>query len=116
MILWRNIKIFNVYHFDSDPRFPPFLLYVLGGNLGSLLYGDVSVMSADNIHFGIGSCVPPFGKERFTRFTVCSPCYMSTCNLIISQFDFEGRIFVLIVSVPAHCLSFTFEIKCFGYQ
>ena len=28
MILWRNIKIIHFYHFDSDPRFPPFLLYV----------------------------------------------------------------------------------------
>ena len=42
MILWRNIENYPFYHFDSDPRFPPFLL--LGGNLGSLLYGDVSVM------------------------------------------------------------------------
>ena len=25
MILWRNIEIF---HFESDPRFPPFLLHV----------------------------------------------------------------------------------------
>ena len=25
MILWRNTEN---YHFDSDPRFPPFLLYV----------------------------------------------------------------------------------------
>ena len=28
MMLCRNIKIFHFYHFDSDPRFPPFLLYV----------------------------------------------------------------------------------------
>ena len=31
MILWRNIEIFKFftfYHFDPDPRFPPFLLYV----------------------------------------------------------------------------------------
>ena len=31
MILWRNIEKKNTtlfYHFDSDPRFPPFLLYV----------------------------------------------------------------------------------------
>ena len=27
MILWRNIEIFTFYHFDFDPRFPPFLLY-----------------------------------------------------------------------------------------
>ena len=26
MILWRKIEIFHFYHFDSDPRFPPFLL------------------------------------------------------------------------------------------
>ena len=28
MIVWRNIEIFTFYHFDSDPRFSPFLLYV----------------------------------------------------------------------------------------
>ena len=28
MNLWRNIEIVLFYHFDSDPRFPPFLLYV----------------------------------------------------------------------------------------
>ena len=28
MILWRNIEIIHFYHFDSDPRFLPFLLYV----------------------------------------------------------------------------------------
>ena len=29
MILWRNIFFFFIFHhFDSDPRFPPFLLYV----------------------------------------------------------------------------------------
>ena len=39
-------------HFDSDPRFPPFLLYV-GGNLGSLLNGDVSVMAFKHKETGI---------------------------------------------------------------
>ena len=28
MILWRNIENNPFYHFDSNPRFPPFLLYV----------------------------------------------------------------------------------------
>ena len=28
MILWRKIEIIIFYHFESDPRFPPFLLYV----------------------------------------------------------------------------------------
>ena len=40
MILQRILKIIHFNHFDSDPRFPPFLLY----DLGSLLYGDISVM------------------------------------------------------------------------
>ena len=40
MILWRNIKI---YHFDSDNFY-----YMLGANLGSVLYGDVSVMHKAN--------------------------------------------------------------------
>ena len=31
MILWRNTEnypVLHMYHFYSDPRFPPFLLYV----------------------------------------------------------------------------------------
>ena len=28
MILWRIIENYPFYHFDSDPRFPPFLLYM----------------------------------------------------------------------------------------
>ena len=28
MILWTNIENCPFYHFESDPRFPPFLLYV----------------------------------------------------------------------------------------
>ena len=43
MIYGEILKIIHFYHFDSDPRFPHFY-YMLGGNLGSLLYGDVSVM------------------------------------------------------------------------
>ena len=31
--------------FNTNPRFPPFLLYIyVGANLGLLLYGEVSVM------------------------------------------------------------------------
>ena len=37
------MKFFTFYHFDPDPRFPPFY-YILGGKLGSLLFGDVSMM------------------------------------------------------------------------
>ena len=51
MILWRNIEIFHFYHFDLTPDFPRFY-YMLGENLGSLLYGDVSmILSArDELH------------------------------------------------------------------
>ena len=44
MILWRNIENYPFLSFYSDPRFAP-----LGGNLGSLLYGDVSVMACMTI-------------------------------------------------------------------
>ena len=40
IVLWRN-KLF--LHFNINARFPPFY-YMLGGNLGLLLNGDVSVM------------------------------------------------------------------------
>ena len=42
MILWRNIENYPFLSFPT-PDFPHFF-YMLGGNLGSLLYGDVSVM------------------------------------------------------------------------
>ena len=37
------MKIIHFYHFDPDPRFSPFSLYVRWKS-GSLFYGDVSVM------------------------------------------------------------------------
>ena len=44
MILWRNIDFFQLFIIlIPTPDFPHFY-YMLGGNLGSLLYGDVSVM------------------------------------------------------------------------
>ena len=44
MILWRNIEIFlSFFILIPTPDFPQFY-YMLVGNLGSLLYGDVSVM------------------------------------------------------------------------
>ena len=45
MILWRNIDFSPLFIIlIKTPDFPNFY-YMLGGNLGSLLYGDVSVMS-----------------------------------------------------------------------
>ena len=43
VILRTKIEFFLFLCFDSDPDFPQFC-YMLGGNMGSLLYGDVSVM------------------------------------------------------------------------
>ena len=48
MILWRNIGIFSLFIIlIPTPDFSHFY-YMLDGNLGSLLYGDVSVMVAEN--------------------------------------------------------------------
>ena len=45
MILWRNTENYSIFIIlIPTPDFPHFY-YMLGGNLGSLLYGDVSVIS-----------------------------------------------------------------------
>ena len=44
MTLWRNIEKLSIFIIlITTPDFPHFY-YMLGGNLGSLLYGDVSMM------------------------------------------------------------------------
>ena len=44
MILWKNIENISIFIIlILTPNFPHFY-YMLGGNLGSLLYGDVSVI------------------------------------------------------------------------
>ena len=53
MIYGEILIIIHFYHFDSDPRFPPFY-YMLGRNLGSLLYGDVSMMYRKLEFTGLG--------------------------------------------------------------
>ena len=46
MVLWRNFEKLSIFIiFIPSPDFPHFC-YMLGGNLGSLLYGDVSVMNS----------------------------------------------------------------------
>ena len=47
-----------------------------------------------------------FGKELLTRWTIGSLCILTI--LVISCFDFEGWIWVLISSVPGLCTHFTF--------
>ena len=37
MILWRNIESYPFYHFDSDPRFPPFLAHLSRRLIGELI-------------------------------------------------------------------------------
>ena len=53
-----------------------------------------------------------FGKQLLTRLTICSPCkkIQYICNFSYFLFGFEGWIWVLIASVPDHCILFTFLI------
>ena len=55
---------------------------MLGGNLGSLLHGDVSVM--------------------------CSPCDLSIC-IFVRYYTLRGQDFGANCSAPDHCSYFTFH-------
>ena len=84
---------------------------------------SVSVLSshyvhADNIHFYIRNCVPPFWKELYTWLTVC--VLHLICLFVFSviyRFGFEGSVLVLSVPVP-YSVSFIFpgisRRLCFG--
>ena len=51
-----------------------------------------------------------FGKALFIRFTASAFRKLSSIYVLTYfPFGFEGRMWVLIVSVPDHCLSFYFE-------
>ena len=53
-----------------------------------------------------------FGKELFIRFTASAFRKLPSIYVFrYFSFDFEGRMWDLIVSVPGHCLSFYFEEK-----
>ena len=50
-----------------------------------------------------------FGKELFIRFTASAFRKLPSVYVFsYFPFGFEGRMLDLIVSVPDHCLSFTF--------
>ena len=49
-----------------------------------------------------------FGKELLTWLTTCSHCILTICN-----FSFQGLNWVLIASVPNHCLRVT-SLLCYG--
>ena len=49
MIYGEILKIIHFYYFDPTPDFLHFY-YMFGGYLGSLLYGDVSVMKLSETH------------------------------------------------------------------
>ena len=71
-------KFFTFYHFDFDPRFPP-SYYMLGGNLGSLLYRDVSVMIIREINKTILRCT------GFLPYTLNNVIVSYTCVLSAKQ-------------------------------
>ena len=43
---------------------------------------------------------PPFKKELFIRYTICSFCKCLLAILVVSHSGFEGRTVVLIAPVP----------------
>ena len=50
-----------------------------------------------------------FGKELLTRLTILHLYYILTIVILaISRFGFEGGIWVLISSIPSHCILVTF--------
>ena len=52
---------------------------------------------------------PPFRKQLLIWLTLCSPRIL-TVILVISRFGFEDRSWVLIASVPGHCILITLNI------
>ena len=52
-----------------------------------------------------------FGKELLTPLIVCFLCItcIYICNFVVSYFDFESGISVLIAPLPGRCLHFTLE-------
>ena len=59
-----------------------------------------------------------YGKELFILFAASAFRKLSSIYVFsYFPFDFEGRIWDLIVSVPDYCLSFYFaNLCCQGYQ
>ena len=74
-------------------------------------FGDVSPNCLISFLVWFGLLSAPL----FTRLTICSLYFYDLLFLVISRFGFEGRIRVLIASVPGHCLLATLiiEIGCF---
>ena len=69
--------------------------------------------------FKVGSVTEwlPFEKQLLTRFTICSPCIFTICNICYFPFWFCGLDLVLIASVPVLCILFTFRgitAYCYG--
>ena len=52
---------------------------------------------------------PLFRKQLLTWLTLCSPRIL-TVIIVISRFVFEDRAWVLIASVPGHCILITLNI------
>ena len=79
MILWRNTENYPFFIILIPTPDFPYFYYMLGGNLRSLLYGDVSVMRA---HCDMSICTfPPF-SFLFSVENLVSYCKIS-CALTI---------------------------------
>ena len=98
MILWRNIEIFHFFHFDSDPRFPHFY-YMLGGNLGSLLYGDVSVMYMYTYIVPVCSSVFELRHKKFCLLAYAKTKAQISCAVSFFEMLLYRSNFTLILMI-----------------
>ena len=79
MILWRNIEKYPFFiNLIPTPDSPHFF-YMLGGNLGSLLYGDVSVMKAILVPKDL--CLVNFGLFRYVMIPIIFYVHMVNYRL-----------------------------------
>ena len=78
---------------------------MLGGNLVSLLYGDVSVIVMHCILITIYGRVLVFAAHSVNRMCIF-------VILVISHLGFDDRSFVLISLTPIHCLPLVTFVNC----
>ena len=84
MILWRNIeKKSRLIILIPTPDFPHFY-YMLGGNLGSLLYGDVSVIFCKNTMTSAFLCLP--WVNSFEIILLSTTMSMRSCICRMDQY------------------------------
>ena len=90
MILWRNIENYPFLSYDSDPRFPPFLLYVRWKS---------------GVTF-VRRCF----RDEWSSARAHSSLYI--CIFDYSHVGFEGIIWFMDMSVTGQCSYVNFWYIC----